>query len=1183
MALRVPRSPKARLVLAMVVLACSAVSVAAANYTNFETTGPARPLALSPDGTRLFAVNVPDSRLEIFSIGADGSLSRTASVPTGLSPVGVAARNDSEVWVVNYLSDSVSIVDVASSPPRVVRTLLTCDEPSDIVFAGPGGSRAFVTTARRGQNCPVAFNPLTPGLGRAVVQVWDASNPGKSLGGTPIANVVLFGDTPRALATSADGSSVWAAIFHSGNQTTSVSAASVCDGGANSNPCNATGLAMPGGLPAPNVNAQGIKGPETGLVVRLNRTNGKWEDELARDWSNAVSVVLPDLDVFRIDAAAATPAETGSWASVGTILLGMAVNPLNGKLYVTNTEGHNEVRFEGSGTRGTTVQGHLHEARITVVSGAAVLPRHLNKHIDYRVTPAVAGVKEASLAQPVGIAVSADGSTVYVAAFGSNRVGVFSSAELEKDAFVPSPNDQIRLSGKGPVGLVVDEARKRIYVASRLDNSISVLNPQTWSEQQYLLLHDAEGATIRAGRKFLYDAYATTSNGESACGSCHVFGDLDDLAWDLGNPDDPVITNSPLPSRISGTVGLAGNGQIGNDLHPLKGPMATQSLRGMANHGAMHWRADRFNPADAFDEDGAFKKFNGAFQGLLGRDSQLAADEMQAYANFILGSTYPPNPVRNLDNTLTSAQAAGRTLYFGRATDGALGFSFNCNGCHTLNPAQGFFGGDGFNSFDMEPQMMKVPHLRNAYTKVGMFLQRPDAKTAQVRGFGYNHDGSVASLKKFFENPVFNTDDAEENNLSEFMVAMDSNMAPIVGQQVTLDGTNSSSVGARIDLLLTRAAQGECDMVVKGTIGGLQRGGYRLANGSFQMDRLAETMSAAQLRALATTAGQEITWTCVPPGSGERAGVDRDQDTFYDRDELDGGTDPANGFSSPISSPTPVPIAEPTPTPRPIATATPTPSPLPTPTATPTSTAPPTATPMPTASPTPTTTVPTPTPTAMPTPTPGPAPTPFVTPTSLPSPEPTATPAPTPTPTATPPWFPVAVDQMKMRAAGRSPDDPSKRLFDLKAAGRPGAAAGVVSPEYGSAGDPTRRGGRLVLYNARGGPDRATIDLPAANWTRAGATSSSGYRFKDTAGWSAVIAIRPEQLVVKMKGPRLPGLAHGPQGRMAIRLELGAQPVLCAVVASKSYGTPFPAISDNAGRFDGVKGAPAPVRCPDVP
>ncbi len=41
-----------------------------------------------------------------------------------MEPVAVAARNANEVWVVNHLSDSVSIVDVGSDPPRVVRTLL---------------------------------------------------------------------------------------------------------------------------------------------------------------------------------------------------------------------------------------------------------------------------------------------------------------------------------------------------------------------------------------------------------------------------------------------------------------------------------------------------------------------------------------------------------------------------------------------------------------------------------------------------------------------------------------------------------------------------------------------------------------------------------------------------------------------------------------------------------------------------------------------------------------------------------------------------------------------------------------------------------------------------------------------------------------------------------------------------
>src|SRR5262249_41992720 len=96
-----------------------------AAFVTFES-GQVRPLALSPDGSRLFAVNTPDDQLEIFDIGA-GTLTHAGSVPVGLEPVSVAARTNTEVWVVNHLSDSVSIVDLSLTPPRVVRTLLVGD------------------------------------------------------------------------------------------------------------------------------------------------------------------------------------------------------------------------------------------------------------------------------------------------------------------------------------------------------------------------------------------------------------------------------------------------------------------------------------------------------------------------------------------------------------------------------------------------------------------------------------------------------------------------------------------------------------------------------------------------------------------------------------------------------------------------------------------------------------------------------------------------------------------------------------------------------------------------------------------------------------------------------------------------------------------------------------------------
>src|SRR5690606_31249893 len=178
---------------------------ASTSFTAFES-GQVRPLALNASRTRLYAVNTPDNRLEIYKIKANGDLEHQASVTVGLEPVAVAVRNNDEVWVVNHLSDSVSVVDVDDDEPYVKRTLLVGDEPRDIVFAGPGKSRAFITAAHRGQNAPFDPQLTTPGVGRADVWVFNANNPGGGLGGAPLAIINLFSDVPRALAVSPDGS-----------------------------------------------------------------------------------------------------------------------------------------------------------------------------------------------------------------------------------------------------------------------------------------------------------------------------------------------------------------------------------------------------------------------------------------------------------------------------------------------------------------------------------------------------------------------------------------------------------------------------------------------------------------------------------------------------------------------------------------------------------------------------------------------------------------------------------------------------------------------------------------------------------------------------------------------------------------------------------------------------------------
>jgi hypothetical protein len=139
-----------------------------------------------------------------------------------------------------------------------------------------------------------------------------------------------------------------------------------------------------------------------------------------------------------------------------------------------------------------------------------------------------------------------------------------------------------------------------------------------------------------------------------------------------------------------------------------------------------------------------------------------------------------------------------------------------------------------------------------------------------------------------------------KRNLEQFMLAFDTNVAPIVGQQVTLTAATRHAVSARIDLLVARADAGECDLVAKGRIAGNEVGLLYLGGGRFQPDRRAfPAILDRDLRRLVTASGAELTYTCVPLGSGRRIGIDRDLDGALDGDERAAGSDPADPTSTP--------------------------------------------------------------------------------------------------------------------------------------------------------------------------------------------------------------------------------------------------------------------------------------------
>ena len=302
------------------------------------------------------------------------------------------------------------------------------------------------------------------------------------------------------------------------------------------------------------------------------------------------------------------------------------------------------------------------------------------------------------------------------------------------------------------------------------------------------------------------------------------------------------MQDDPGPFRSS-LVNLIGDQQpLDEVFHPMKGPMTTQSLRGMDNHG----------------------------------------------------------PV------------------------------LTCASCHKLDPdvnpgafAPGNFGTDGFSSFAFNFQLFKVPHLRNLYQKVGMFgnplspgfLSQDDAfKGDQVRGFGFLHDGAADTLFRFHTGisfseiftgpgnggfPVGPEGDVQRRDLEQFLLAFPSNLAPVVGQQITLASASQAAL-ARVELLRQRAEAGECDLVAKARLFGSEVGFLYVGGGHFASDRQALPLTdQATLKHLATAWGRPVTYTCAPPGSGERVGLDRDEDGFRDGDERDAGSDPADASSTP--------------------------------------------------------------------------------------------------------------------------------------------------------------------------------------------------------------------------------------------------------------------------------------------
>ena len=727
---------------------------------------------LTPDGARLVAVNTADDTLEVFD-AAGPELRRIKSISVGLDPVSVRARTTTEVWVVNHVSDSISIVDLRRGV--VVETLATDDEPCDVVFAG-SPPRAFVSCSQA--NSLLVFDP-------------------QNFAAAPQA-VPIDAEDPRALAVSPGGDFVYAAVFESGNGSTILGGGSTMGGAFPPNVVSDPAGPYGGTNPPPNDSAAFLPPqnpsnpapPAVGLIVKKDSSD-QWMDDNGGNWTNLVSGAqaslsgravgwdLPDRDVAVIDAQTLAVSYVPRLMNVN---MALAVHPLDGRLTVVGTDATNEVRFEPV-LNGVFLRVQL---ALTEVGGATSIV-DLNPHLDYTTSTVSQNLRDESIGDPRGVVWNQAGTKAYVTGMGSNNVVVLDTLGARAGS---APTIEV---GEGPTGVVLHESRGRMYVLNKFEASVSVVDLVSETETGRIAFHEPVLRPFGWGGSTSTIPTRTPGWGTWPVPPATSTPAWTGLAWDLG---DPAGTVKPVAGQnlAAGIPGLDGSFE---DFHPMKGPMLTQTLQDIIGKEPHHWRGDR----DGLEE------FNGAFLGLQGDDANLNGSEMQEFEDFLATIHFPPNPFRNFDNSLptnlslpdqyTSGRfgPAGQPMPNGNAVNGLALYmppnlldAVSCVTCHTnpigigtdhtlqlftqyvpIPPGPNGERHHALVSVDGSTNVsIKIPHLRNLYERTGFAM----TETSNRAGFGYLHDGSIDTISQFLSEPVFNvTSDQQVADLVAFMLS----------------------------------------------------------------------------------------------------------------------------------------------------------------------------------------------------------------------------------------------------------------------------------------------------------------------------------------------------------------------------------------------------------------------------
>lgn len=319
-------------------------------------------------------------------------------------------------------------------------------------------------------------------------------------------------------------------------------------------------------------------------------------------------------------------------------------------------------------------------------------------------------------ALPFGVAVAPDKSRIYVSHGGSDCVTVIGTQKMlayihahaqpfAEDLSASAHYVVARIAvGRNPRGILLSRDGSKLYVANRLDDTISVIDTKADRVTQTIPLRGPTGiSALRRGEQTFYTA-KYSFQGQFGCSNCHIDSTFDALTWDL-EPDGfgrDIVANR-LIEDLKGTEPFKWNG--GNPTLAVEcGPRTEKYF----------WRSQTF-------------------------DDRTLADLVL----YIRHLSSRPNRFRADDGMLTAAQERGRAIFY-RKVD-KLGQPIpeanQCAYCHS-GPK-----GTDQKSFDVGTA---TP------TDNGALVDTPQLMSVALIG-PYLHDGSARSLEEIWT--VFNPHD----------------------------------------------------------------------------------------------------------------------------------------------------------------------------------------------------------------------------------------------------------------------------------------------------------------------------------------------------------------------------------------------------------------------------------------